>query len=218
MKFKLPSLEPSIFIEKEYKGVYGHYTITKNDHIEVICYRIALLSCSIFYTLGLLQWLILDPHWAGLWLLPLSVSLGLSLKWIHIYLVNLHRLLTLFWAVGFIGVISLLIKLGPENMLTSIAARPPFILIIGPLFVALTGIGFKEFFCFQRPEAIGVTLLIPLGLLGHLSGLLNANIVISFLSISSFLLLFLTIRKFNMDTSADVGDKSVFDFLAQQNP
>ena len=47
-----------------------------------------------------------------------------------------------------------------------------WILAVGPFFAALTGVGFKEFFCFRRPEAIGVTLLLPLALLGRLSGLL----------------------------------------------
>jgi len=216
MNLKALFLTPSPFIEKEYEGVYGHYKITQDDHIEVLYYRIALLSCGIFYSIGLLQWLIIDPHWAGLWLIPLSISLGLSLKWIHIYLVNLHKLLIFFWAIGFVGVVTLLITLGPKDMLTLMNEKPLLILIIGPLFAALTGIGFKEFFCFQRPEAIGFTILIPLALLGHISGILNSTVVISQLILSAFLLLLLTIRKFNMDTSADVGDKSVFNYLAQQ--
>ena len=86
-------------------------------------------------------------------------------------------------------------------------------LAIGPLFAALAGIGFKEFFCFRRPEAIGLTLLLPVALLGHLSGLLAGPAAISMLAICSALLVVLALRKFGMEAAADVGDKSVFAYL-----
>ena len=98
-------------------------------------------------------------------------------------------------------------------MLSVIASDPIWTLAIGPLFVALTGLGFKEFFSFHRPEAIGITMLIPISLLGHLSGLLNGPIVMLLISCSAFLLLMLGIRKFGVDVAADIGDKSVFDYL-----
>jgi len=60
-------------------------------------------------------------------------------------------------------------------------------------------VGFKEFFCFQRPEAIGVTLLLPLALLGRLAGVIGPELTM-----------------FPMPTAADVGDKSVFAHLERQ--
>jgi uncharacterized integral membrane protein len=88
-----------------------------------------------------------------------------------------------------------------------------WILAIGPLFAALAGIGFKEFFCFRRPEAIGLTFLLPIALLGHLSGLINGSAAISLMTIASALLVLLALRKFGMEAAADVGDKSVFAYL-----
>ena len=89
---------------------------------------------------------------------------------------------------------------------------------MGPLFAAMAGIGFKEFFCFQRPEAIGLTLLLPLGLLGRLLGLLNLSTAMTLLSAAALLLVLLALRKFGMEAAADVGDKSVFAYLDGQLP
>jgi uncharacterized integral membrane protein len=77
-------------------------------------------------------------------------------------------------------------------------------------------VGFKEFFCFGRPEAIGLTLLIPIALLGHLSGLMGGEVVMALLASAALLLLVLALRKFGMDAAADVGDKSVFTYLSNQ--
>jgi hypothetical protein len=82
-----------------------------------------------------------------------------------------------------------------------------------PSVAALAGIGFKEFFCFRRPEAIGLTLLLPVALLGYLSGLIAGPAAISMMAISSALLVLLSLRKFGMEAAADVGDKSVFAYL-----
>ncbi len=95
-------------------------------------------------------------------------------------------------------------------MAAALQADGRWIWAVGPFFAALAGIGFKEFFCFQRPEAIGVTLLLPLALLGQLSGLLSPTASGSLLAVEAALLLVLCLRKFPMPAAADVGDKSVF--------
>jgi len=210
------SSEKTSFKELEFQGVYGNYKITYADHIEVKRYRIAVLICGITFCAGISHWIFFGPALAWLWLIPIAIGLGLALKWIHIYLRPLHKALQLLWALGCICSGLLVLKLGSENLLTSIVSDPILTLAIGPLFAALTGLGFKEFFCFQRLEAIGLTLLIPISLLGHLTGLLRGEIVMALLSCSAFLLLVLAIRKFGMDTAADIGDKSVFDYLDNQ--
>jgi uncharacterized integral membrane protein len=101
-------------------------------------------------------------------------------------------------------------------MLPVLARQPLWILAVGPFFAALAGVGFKEFFCFQRPEAIGVTLLLPLALLGRLAGVLGPELTMALLAVQAGLLLLLCLRKFPMPTAADVGDKSVFAHLERQ--
>ena len=107
-------------------------------------------------------------------------------------------------------------RAGPAGMLPAFADQPLWILAVGPYFAALTGVGFKEFFCFRRPEAIGLTLLLPVALLGRLSGLLDPAACLTLLAVASGLLLLLCLRKFPMPAAADVGDKSVFAHLAAQ--
>ena len=46
--------------------------------------------------------------------------------------------------------------------------------------------------------------------------ILEGATVLFLLAFSAFLLLILALRKFGMDAADDVGDKSVFDYLARQ--
>ena len=199
-----------------FEGVYGPFSITGQDRREVLGYRLALLTTAIAQAALLAQWHWVGPDTLWPWLLPMAAGLGLALRWIHIYLRPLHRALQLFWLAGCVGFAALAWASGPGAMATSLAANGRWIWAIGPFFAALAGIGFKEFFCFRRPEAIGVTLLLPLALVGHLSGLLDASACGSLLAIEAALLVVLTLRKFPMEAAADVGDKSVFAYLEGQ--
>jgi uncharacterized integral membrane protein len=196
-----------------FDGVYGTFTITAEDRREVQGYRLSLLILAIAQAGLLAQWHWLGDRWLWPWLLPMAAGLGLALRWIHIYLRPLHRSLQLFWLLGCGGFILLAALAGPEGMAAAVSADGRWIWAIGPFFAALAGIGFKEFFCFRRPEAIGVTLLLPLALLGRLSGLLPPATSGSLLALEAALLLVLCLRKFPMPAAADVGDKSVFAYL-----
>lgn len=193
-----------------FQGVYGPFTITAEDRREVLGYRLSLLVVALAQIGLLAQWRWLGDGWLWPWLVPMAAGLGLALRWIHIYLKPLHQALRAFWLLGCIGFLALAIQAGPGAMATALQADGRWIWAVGPFFAALAGIGFKEFFCFQRPEAIGVTLLLPLALLGQLSGLLAPEASGTLLAIEAALLLVLCLRKFPMPTAADVGDKSVF--------
>ncbi len=206
----------NLLIERSFQGLYGEYIINQNDEREVLLYRISLLVCGISFASGLIHWILLGPTWAWCWFIPMATSLGLALNWIHIYLKPLHRALILFWFLGCIGTTILLINQGAGTMLTSLSSKPSLIWLIGPLFTSLTGIGFKEFFCFRKPEAIGLTIITPIALLGHLMSLLSSEIVIAMLFSSSVLMIVLAIRKFGADPAGDIGDKSVFDYLSNK--
>lgn len=196
------------------EGVYGPFTITDQDRREVLGYRLALTAAAVGQLGLLLHWRLAGPALLWPWLLPMAAGLGLALRWIHIYLVPLHRALQLFWLLGCAGALVLLQRAGAAGFGPALVAQPLWILAVGPFFAALAGVGFKEFFCFRRPEAIGVTLLLPLALLGRLSGLLSVQACGALLAVESALLLVLCLRKFPMPAAADVGDKSVFAHLA----
>ena len=202
--------------DTQFEGVYGPYTITEADRNEVQRYRLALLTTGLALLAGVLHCWLLGDRWAWVWILPMGTGLGLALLWIHIYLRPLHRALQLFWLTGCLGWGTLLISAGPPHALLTLADQRLWILAIGPLFAALAGIGFKEFFCFQRLEAIGLTLLLPVALLGQLVGLIDPHVCLALMAVAAALLVVLALRKFGMDAAADVGDKSVFAYLDGQ--
>ena len=198
------------------KGAYGDFIVTSNDKKEVIFYRLSIFFSGLFFSIGIAQWFINGSDQIWIWLLCMSISIGFSLKWIHIYLRPLHQTLIIFWAVGCIGLLILSYHFGVTNLMYGLKENPKSILLIGPLFASLTGIGFKEFFCFRRMEAIGITILIPIALIGYLTELANESFTFATLVVASLLLLSMGIRKFNLPAEADIGDKSIFDFLETQ--
>ena len=198
------------------KGVYGDFIVTSSDKKEVLFYRLSILFCGLFFLIGITQWFTNGSNQIWIWLLGMSLSIGLSLKWIHIYLRPLHQTLIIFWLIGCMGFVVIAYYFGITNIIYGIRENPRLILLIGPLFAALTGIGFKEFFCFRRIEAIGITIFIPLALIGYLTELANERFTFAMLLVSSLLLVLMGIRKFNLPAEADVGDKSVFNFLELQ--
>ena len=204
--------------DPQFEGVYGPYTITSTDRLEVQRYRISLLVAGLAMTGTLLHWWQFGDRWAWVWLVPLMAGLGFALHWIHIYVRPLHNALKLFWLLGCLGWGLLILRAGPTESLATLAAQPLWILAIGPLFAALAGIGFKEFFCFRRPEAIGLTLLLPIALLGRLVGIINTSLCAALLLSAGVLMVLLALRKFGMEAAADVGDKSVFAYLDSQRP
>ena len=201
--------------DQQFQGVYGPYVINDVDRREVKSYRFALLISGLSLLSGVLNWWLLGARWAWIWAIPFALGVGLALKWIHIYLKPLHQVLQLFWLLGCLGWIALIASKGMPASLPAIAEQPLWLLAIGPLFAALTGIGFKEFFCFQQPEAIGLTLLLPVALLGRLLGLMPATPCLTLIGVSAVLLVMLACRKFGIDAAADVGDKSVFAHLKE---
>ena len=199
-----------------FEGMFGPFTISAADRREVLHYRLALLALALAQVGLVLQAWLLGPQLLWPWLPPMLLGLGLALRWIHIYLIPLHRALQLLWLLGCLGFGALALRAGPSGMAEAVVQDGRWIWAIGPFFAALAGVGFKEFFCFRRPEAIGVTLLLPIALLGHLSGLLEPTACGALLTLQALLLLVLCLRKFPMPAAADIGDKSVFEHLRQQ--
>ena len=202
--------------ESQFNGIYGNYTITTKDKLEVKLYRLSLLICGISFVLGISHWILIGPNLAWIWLILMTISLGTSILWIHIYLRPLHNFLKILWGLGTVGISTMALTVVVENIMNALSNNKIWLIIVGPIFASLTGLGFKEFFCFRRVEAIGFTILIPISLLGHLSGLINKELVILMLIISALMLMILALRKFGTAASDDIGDKSIFDYLERK--
>ena len=187
--------------------------MTGEHRREVLAYRLSLLLLALAQVALLLQWRWLGPSWCWPWLLLMAAGLGCALRWVHIYLVPLHRALQLFWLLGCAGFGLLAYRAGVASMLPQLVDQPAWIWLVGPFFAALAGLGFKEFFCFQRPEAIGLTLLLPVLLLGWWLGCGHRRWHRA-PGCSGPAAGGLALRKFPMPEEADLGDLSVFAKLA----
>jgi uncharacterized integral membrane protein len=202
-----------------YQGQFGTFTITASDRQSVIIYRTALAIAALCFatattlilwgspnigsdTLVLVNWLYIG----------FSVALGIALATIHIYLAILHRALQVFLAIGSITAIILASQLH-QPIAQIIYEQPLTILGIGFTFAALTGIFFKEAFCFDRFETKILTLIVPSLLLGHLTNLLPQTVETILLATWAGLFLIFAIRKSIQSIPPDIGDKSVFEHL-----
>lgn len=210
----------SSFESITYQGQFGDYTITEGDRKGVIIYRSGLMVAALCFAIG--TGLILFQAENPLILQALTLlygcfwlSLGVSLWTIHIYLIPLHRLLQLFWLIG--GISSLVFALtSNEPLALTIYNHPYTILGVGFTFAALTGIYFKEAFCFNRMETKLLTPLVPLLLLGFIAGFwsVDAQKILLFFWAIQFVVF--AGRKLFQAIPDDIGDKSVFDYLHQQ--
>lgn len=203
-----------------YQGQFGEYTITDHDRIEVIVYRTGLMIAALCF--GIATAIVL---WQGDSPIPLQaltvlyaffwVALGVSLFTIHIYLAILHRLLQVFWLIGGIAAVAVAIN-SSEPLAAAVYHHPNTLFGIGWVFVALTGIYFKEAFCFNRIETKLLTPLVPLLLLGYLAGfwsVMNQKFLLFFWAIQFMIF---AIRKAFQAIAPDIGDKSVFEYLRNQ--
>ncbi|PMB06633.1 hypothetical protein CEN49_15040 [Fischerella thermalis CCMEE 5273] len=199
-----------------YQGHFGEFTITKGDRHGVIIYRSGLMLAAICFAVGSAL-VLFYPNPTTLKLLtPLyacfSLGLGISLLTIHIYMVELHRTLQVFWLIGSISAIILGIT-SSEPLAITIYTQPLTLLGVGFTFAALTGIYFKEAFCFNRLETKLLTPIVPLLLLGHLVGILPTQLEQLLLGTWAILFVIFAMRKAVQAIPPDIGDKSVFAYL-----
>ena len=213
-------------IESEvYQGQFGTFTVTDRDRQSVVIYRSALMIAAVSFGVGTIAALcqLVQPNSENSNVLDLitflyitfSIGLGIALATIHIYMAVLHRALQAFWAIGSVSAIGYSVYYH-QPIGSIVYDHPITILGIGFTFAALTGIFFKEAFCFNRFETKILTFLVPVLLLGHLINLLPQTIEASLLSIWAGLFLVFAIRKAIQAIPPDLGDKSVFEYLKNQ--
>ncbi|MGJ3254405.1 MAG: DUF2301 domain-containing membrane protein [Elainellaceae cyanobacterium] len=203
-----------------YQGQFGEFTITKSDRLGVMIYRGGLMVAAISFAMGvaLTVWEPQTPIVLSIITLlyaSFSLALGISLLTIHIYLAALHRFLQVCWLIGVSASVALIFQNSVPLPLL-VYEQPAVIWGIGFTFVALTGIFFKEAFCFNRFETKLLTPLVPLLLLGHLSGILSPPVSQALLGVWAVLMMVFAVRKALQPIPPDIGDKSVFDYLRQQ--
>jgi uncharacterized integral membrane protein len=202
-----------------YQGQFGEFTITEGDRTGVIVYRAGLMVAALSFAIGSTGVLLSNP--AVLQALnPLiasfCIALGVSLFTIHIYLAVLHRVLQVFWVIGTLATVTLALA-SSEPLALTVYNHPVALFGVGFIFAALTGIYFKEAFCFNRLETKILTLLVPVLLLGHLLGVLPVQWEWAMLASWAVLFVVFALRKAVQPIPPDIGDKSVFAYLQEQH-
>ena len=201
-----------------YQGQFGEYTITKRDRLEVIIYRAGLvvaaasfaIASNLFFARGKAALSAITPLFA-----LFALGLGVSLYFIHIYMKPLHRALQAFWLIGTVATVAIALQTN-EPVALYIYNHPLTLFGTGFIFAALTGIFFKEAFCFNRLETKLLTPIVPLLLLGHMAGILPIEVEQALLGAWSIGFSIFAIRKMTQAIDPDIGDKSVFAYLASQ--
>ena len=201
-----------------YQGQFGEFTIDKNDRREVIIYRAGLVLAAASFAIAS-NLFIAKGDVALPWITPLfalfSLGLAISLLYIHIYMIALHRALQAFWVIGTISTIAIATQTN-EPLALYVYNHPLTLLGIGFTFAALTGIYFKEAFCFNRLETKILTPLVPLLLLGHMAGVIPGEMQQVLLGVWTIGFTIFAARKMVQALDPDIGDKSVFEYLKQQ--
>ncbi|MBW4449772.1 MAG: DUF2301 domain-containing membrane protein [Spirirestis rafaelensis WJT71-NPBG6] len=199
-----------------YQGQFGEFTITQSDRTGVIIYRTGLIIAALSFAIGTALILLNNNPTTIQAITPLytcfSLALGVSLLTIHIYLAPLHRVLQLFWLIGCISSF-VLGHFDSQPFAVTIYTHPLSLFGVGFIFAALTGIFFKEAFCFNRLETKVLTFTVPILLLGHLLGVLPTQAEQVLLGIWAILFVVFALRKAMQEIPPDIGDKSVFAYL-----
>ena len=195
-----------------YRGAYADWTVDAADRAEVFAYRgsLSAMSLGAALTAGLCHagdYVDAEKaYFLG------GLGLGGALLMVHMYVGEIRAAMRALWAVGFLG--SAAIAMGAQEPLpVYVWEHPMSVLLVGPMFAALTGLAFKEGMCYGKPEAALLFFAVPAMCLSHLFGAsadvcgVEANVVLA-------LLVVLALRKYSQPIKDDIGDKSIFMFQA----
>ncbi|KAM0886566.1 hypothetical protein ACQ4PT_029650 [Festuca glaucescens] len=208
-----------------YTGVYGPWSVDDANVREVLLYRAGLVTAAASFLVASSGAFLPAGSPAGdavrqgadLLYAAGAAGLGLSLVLIHIYVTPIKRFLQALWAVGVLGSVgtyALAAQPLDEGLVRYVLEHPGAMWFVGPTFAALTGLVFKEGLCYGKLEAGILTFVIPILLLGHLSGLMDDGAKLGLLGVWMALFTVFAARKFQQPIKDDIGDKSVFMFNA----
>lgn len=211
-------------VEGPFNGQFGTWIVDEKDAAEVLVYRSSLVVAAA--AVAAASGMVLLPALLGgdapaAWSLDLAaavffVSFGVSIKTIHIYMKPMHDFLKVLWLGGAVGSIGVLAASESHSLVLAAFQDPMYLLGPGWVFVALTGLFFKEFACFQRLEASVLFALVPLLTGGHFLHLLPLGVEQGMSAALASSFLFFAVRKFDLPLKADIGDKTVFAYIAAQ--
>lgn len=204
--------------EPVYPGMYADWSVTEEDTVEVWSYRVCLstvalatLACASPLLFGadafggVFDRIQQPAYFAG------AAGLGAGLKLIHMYVDPIKKVMQALWLVGIMGSGGIALTTH-EAVPAYVAHHPAAVWAVGPLFAAFTGVAFKEGMCYGKPECGALFFVVPLALLGHLSGLIGEGGEKGLVGAWCVLISVFAARKYTQAVKDDIGDKSVFIF------
>ncbi|KAF5839535.1 hypothetical protein DUNSADRAFT_508 [Dunaliella salina] len=201
-----------------YQGTFGPWSIEEEDVKEVLGYRagITVAAAATIASAGTACFAPEGSQLQGL-LDPMCVlgagGLGVSLYLIHIYVAPLKKALQAFWLAGTLGMLYIMATQDAPAALY-LAQTPSAVWLVGPLFASLTGMAFKEGLCYGKGEAALLFGTVPLLSLGHLTQLMPREGEQGLLATVLAIFAVFAARKYTQEIKDDIGDKSVFAFMA----
>lgn len=200
-----------------FEGQYGTWRVEESDKLEVFLYRLGLTGCAASFTLAA-SCLLLGFSDNDLLLNTLfasgSIGFGLSLVMIHIYIKPAKRFLQGLFLAGVAGSILVSSKADFTSIPKYLVEHPYSVWFVGPLFASITGVGFKEGVCYNKKSAFALSVLTPFLLLLHLSNLADLRFESGLLVAWMAIFCTFALGKYDQPIHEDLGDKSVFEFLA----
>lgn len=220
-----------------FSGAFGEWFLTETDVREVRAYRAGMALASLAAVAATATaWVAAETHSSpvGPDQLPYGIiyealywtgvaGLGIALRYIHIYMRPLHRALQYLLGIGAVtsAISDMVVWSTSRDLYAHWVMTHPVGVLTGAGWVAaaLTGVFFKEAFCFRRAEASGLFVLVPLLTGGQLldwwkgpqsdTGLMISVVIASLMALFS-------IRKMRQNVRDDLGDKSVFLYQQQR--
>lgn len=205
----------------EHEGAYGRWRLEENDENEVVAYRSGLGVAAAGALCGAVGAFVPDVGNAGVQdvgLIMFACGLGISVFSIHVYVAQAKLLVQTLW--GF-GCVCCIIEWLMDHDVSWLANRPLHAAItFGPLAAAMTGLALKEAVCYGRASAAVLGASLPICMLGLLlsgngdgsAGEGNAGASVAWTSggLTAVAMLVFAAGKWSQPIADDVGDKSVF--------
>ncbi len=191
---------------------YINQELSKKDKFSVFLYRLGIGLTGLLLLLGGLLMPLkssepLATKGAGILLISVYVTTGISVLNIHLYLGSLKRFLRGLYIFS-LALFGILLFLGAGNPVQPLLTMPLTGLLLLPLGGCIAFIGAKEAYCFNLLEGYLLAILIPSYIL--LWPQMGRDLRIYGLIFSGLLVFFLSLRKAVMPLSFDIGDKSKY--------
>jgi uncharacterized integral membrane protein len=197
--------------------------LTKEDKITVILYRTGILLSTLTVCVSaFLAWgssfgsglaespLIVSGLGAGILVLLLYFSVGLSVFFIHLYVGKFYRILKKIYLSAVLCLV-VLFFLGSGNPAAPLfAPRPIAGLLLLPLSLCLGFVTAKEAFCFRLLEGYVLAAAMPIYVFFFALGALSQRGSTGGISLIAILLFLFMLRKIFMPIAFDIGDKSAY--------